>query len=73
MRDLAGETDTTRYAGIGEELRAARVRTGVDLPDAAVQLQRLAVLLDGQGNPILRLQAVLDDQGEAVRRLLGNL
>ncbi len=42
------------------------------IPDAAVQLRRLAVLLDGQGAPILRLQAALEDQGEAVRRLLAS-
>ncbi len=42
------------------------------IQDAAVQLRRLAVLLDGQGGPILRLQAALEDQGEAVRRLLAS-
>ncbi len=42
------------------------------IPDAAVQLRRLAVLLDGQDAPILRLQAALEDQGEAVRRLLAS-
>ena len=42
------------------------------IPDAAVQLRRLAVLLDGQDGPILGLQAVLEDQGEAVRRLLAS-
>ncbi len=42
------------------------------IPDAAVQLRRLAVLLDGQGGPVLRLQAVLEDQGKTVRRLLGS-
>ena len=42
------------------------------IPDAAVQLRRLAVLLDGQGGRILGLQAVLDDQRETVRHLLGS-
>ena len=42
------------------------------IPDAAVQLRRLAVLLDGQGGPILHLQAALEGQGEAVRRLLAS-
>lgn len=42
------------------------------IPDAAVQLRRLAVLLDGHGGPILRLQAALEDQGETVRRLLAS-
>ena len=42
------------------------------VPDAAVQLRRLAVLLDGQDAPILRLQAGLDDRRETVRRLLGS-
>ena len=42
------------------------------IPDAAVQLRRLAVLLDGQDAPILRLKAGLDDQGEAARRLLAS-
>ncbi len=42
------------------------------IPDAAVQLHRLAVLLDGQDGPILGLQAVLDDQRETVRRLLAS-
>ncbi len=38
--------------------------------DAAVQLRRLAVLLDGQDDPILRLRAALEDQRETVRCLL---
>ncbi len=42
------------------------------IPDAAVQLRRLAVLLDGQGGPILRLQAALEDQGKTVQRLLAS-
>ncbi len=42
------------------------------IPDAAVQLRRLAVLLDGQDAPILHLQAGLDDQRETVRRLLAS-
>ncbi len=50
-------------------IATAQART---IPDAAVQLRRLAVLLDGQGGPILRLQAALEDQGEAVRRLLAS-
>ena len=40
--------------------------------DAAVQLRRLAVLLDGQDAPILRLQTALEGQGETVRRLLAS-
>ena len=44
----------------------------VTIPDAAVQLRRLAVLFDGQGGPILGLQAVIEDQRETVRRLLGS-
>ncbi len=43
-----------------------------DIPDAAVQLRRLVVLLDGQDAPILRLQAGLEGQREAVRRLLAS-
>ena len=42
------------------------------IPDAAVQLRRLAVLLDGQDAPIVRLQAGLDDQRETVRTLLSS-
>ena len=42
------------------------------IPDAAVQLRRLAVLLDGQDAPILRLQAVHGNQGEDMRHLLGS-
>ncbi len=42
------------------------------IPDAAVQLRRLAVLLDGQRDPILRLQAALKDQRETIRGLLAS-
>ncbi len=42
------------------------------IPDAAVQLRRLAVLLDGQDTPILRLRAALGGQGKTVRRLLAS-
>ena len=37
-----------------------------------MQLRRLAVLLDGQDDPILRLRAGLEGQGETVRRLLAS-
>ena len=40
------------------------------IPDAAVQLRRLTVLLDGQDRRLTRLPALLDDQGEPIRRLL---
>ena len=40
------------------------------IPDAAVQLRRLAVLLDGQDGPILGLQAALEEQRKTIRRLL---
>ena len=50
-------------------IATAQART---IPEAAVQLRRLTVLLDGQGGPILRLQAALEGQGEAVRRLLAS-
>ena len=40
------------------------------IPDAAVHLRRLAVLLDGQDRRLTRLPALLDDQGEPIRRLL---
>ena len=58
-----------RIYEIQHAIATAQAKT---IPDAAVQLRRLAVLLDGQGGPILRLQAGLDDQGEAVRRLLAS-
>ncbi len=38
-----------------------------------MQLRRLAVLLDGQDDPILRLQAVHGNQGEDMRRGLALL
>ena len=56
-----------RICELQHVIATAQART---IPEAAVQLRRLAVLLDGQGGPILRLQALLNDQGEAVRRLL---
>ena len=37
-----------------------------------MQLRRLAVLLDGQDDPILRLRAGLEGQSETVRRLLAS-
>ncbi len=42
------------------------------LPDAAVQLRRLAALFDGQGAPILSLQAALEGQNETAQRLLAS-
>ncbi len=58
-----------RICELQHAIATAQAKT---IPDAAVQLRRLAVPLDGQGGPILRLQAVLEDQGEAVRRLLAS-
>ena len=57
---------------IYELQHAIAMAQAVTIPDAAVQLRRLAVLLDGQDGPILRLQAALEGQGEAVRRLLAS-
>ncbi len=42
------------------------------IPDAAVQLRRLVVLVDGQDDPILRLRAGLEDQRETIRGLLAS-
>ncbi len=42
------------------------------LPDAAVQLRRLAALFDGQGASILSLQAALEGQNETAQRLLAS-
>ena len=39
LRDVSGEVDTAPYNGIGTELRAARLRAGVDLPVAAAELR----------------------------------
>ncbi len=51
--------------------KARRGRPTRYTPEVAAGIcTRLAVLLDGQGGPILRLQAGLEDQGEAVRHLL---
>jgi hypothetical protein len=41
------------------------------LPEAAVQLRRLAALFEGCGNPLMRLlQPDDEDDGRAARRLL---
>ena len=50
-------------------IATAQART---IPDAAVQLRRLAMLLDGQVAPIVRLKAVHGNQGEDMRRLLAS-
>ncbi len=54
---------------IYELQRAIATAQAKTLPDAAVQLRRLAVLLDGQDAPIVRLKAVHGNQGEDMRRL----
>ncbi len=63
------EDSLRRICELQHVIATAQART---IPDAAVQLRRLAVLLDGQDGPILRLQAVLEDQGQTVRRLLAS-
>ena len=57
---------------IYELQRAITEAQAKSLPDAAVQLRRLAALLDGQGVSILRLRAALEGQGETARRLLAS-
>ncbi len=55
------------------ELHRAITRAQAEtLPDAAVQLRRLAVLFDGQGASILSLQAALEGQNETAQRLLAS-
>ncbi len=55
------------------ELQRAITRTQAEtLPDAAVQLRRLAALFDGQGASILSLQAALEGQNETAQRLLAS-
>ena len=63
------EDSLRRICELQHAIATAQAKT---IPDAAVQLRRLAVLLDGQDDPILRLQAGLEGQREAVRRLLGS-
>ncbi len=54
-------------------LHHAITRTQAEtLPDAAVQLRRLAALFDGQGASILSLQAALEGQNETAQRLLAS-
>ncbi len=52
--------------------RAIATSQAKTLPDAAVQLRRLAALLDVQSVPALRLQAALEGQNETVQRLLAS-
>ncbi len=55
------------------ELHRAITRTQAEtLPDAAVQLRRLAALFDGQVASILSLQAALEGQNETAQRLLAS-
>ncbi len=55
------------------ELHRAITRAQAEtLPDAAVQLRRLAALFDGQGASILSLQAALEGQNETAQRLLAS-
>ncbi len=63
------ENALRRICKLQHAIATAQAKT---IPDAAVQLRRLAVLLNGQDAPILRLQAGLDDQRETVRRLLAS-
>ena len=56
-----------RICEIQHAIGTTQART---IPDAAVQLRRLAVLLDGQDGPILGLQAALEEQRKTIRRLL---
>ena len=63
------EDSLRRICEIQHAIAAAQAKS---IPDAAVQLRRLTVLLDGQDDPIVGLQAVLDDQRETVRHLLGS-
>ena len=63
------EDTLRRICELQHVIATAQART---IPEAAVQLRRLTVLLDGQGGPILRLQAALEDQGQTVRRLLAS-
>ena len=63
------EDSLRRICELHHAIGTTQART---IPDAAVQLRRLAVLLDGQDAPIVRLQAVIEDQGKTVRRLLAS-
>ena len=56
LRDVTGVADTEPYNGIGTEMRAARLRTGVDLPVAAAELrisfQYLQAIEEGRFNDL---------------------
>ncbi len=55
------------------ELHRAITRAQAEtLPDAAVQLRRLAVLLDVESVPATSLQAALEGQNETAQRLLAS-
>ena len=42
------------------------------IPDAAVQLRRLAALLDTRDSPLMRLQTPSEEEGRTMRHLLGS-
>lgn len=56
LRDVTGVAHTEPYNGIGTEMRAARLRTGVDLPVAAAELrisfQYLQAIEEGRFNDL---------------------
>ncbi len=57
-----------RIADLERDIATTPART---LPEAAVQLRRLAALFEGCGNPLMRLlQPDDEDDGRAARRLL---
>ncbi len=58
-----------RIADLEHDITTTPART---LPEAAVQLRRLAALFEGCSNPLRRLLQPDDEDGEAARRLLAS-
>ncbi len=71
-RAKAGRQVENLLGRIYETQHAIATSQAKTLPDAAVQLRRLAALFDGQGASILSLQAALEGQNETAQRLLAS-
>ena len=71
IRAIAGRQATDTLARIAELQNAITTTPARTLPEATVQLRRLAALFEGCSNPLRRLlQPDDEDDGQAARNLL---
>ena len=70
IRAKAGRPVADALSRIDDLQDAIATTPARTLPDAAVQLRRLAALFEGCGNPLMRLLMPDNDDGQTARRLL---